>query len=129
MVNLKITYYKAVIEGYRKFPNITFTVNKIDSSEGLKEEYKYHAESDYAFWGPGNPMNPYRHDGYGATIEEAVRSAMNTFITQDGEMLDNSVVFITDAKKDYSSAIFIDGNGKKVSYVDARAKVLENKTF
>lgn len=125
MCNLKITYYKAVIQGYRNFPDITFTINEVNS----REELKYHAESDYAFWGPSNPINPYRHDGYGATIEKAVRNAMNTFITQDVEMLDNSVVFITDAKKDYHSAIFIDGNGKKVSYDDARAIVLENKTF
>lgn len=129
MKDLTITCYKAVIEGYRKFPNITFTVNKVDSGEELKEEYRYHAVSDYAFWGPGNPMNPYRHDGYGATIEEAVSGAMNTFIGQDGELFDNSVVFITGAEKSFNSATFIDGNGKKVSYDEAKKIVFDNKTF
>lgn len=128
MLLLKSTYYTAVIKNYRKFPDLTVTITPILPQDGFQENIKYHAKSDYAIWTPGNPMNPYRHDGIGKDIEEAEKEALKTFY-QDSEYFPNEHVFITKGSDNYKNATFIDGNGHTLSYEEAKKIVTENKNF
>lgn len=73
--------------------------------DNLREDIIYTVESDYGIWIPGNPMNPYRHTGYGKTVEEAISVALSTF-NEDNQLFPNEQVFITDATGDYKNATF-----------------------
>lgn len=121
------TEYKAIINGYRNFPDLTITIKPVHPEDGFNENIMYISESDYAFWTPGNPLNPYRHTGQGKNIEEAARDALNTFTSQDSELFPNDHVFITAAASNYETAIFIDGNGNSHTYQEVQRIIMHNK--
>lgn len=119
---LKFSSFVGVIKGFRKFPDLTFTVIE---TKAVDDEFKYSAASDYAFWYPGNSA-PYRHEGHGKTIEEALHGALNTFLIEPTDKLPDDKVFITKAHAPYQNAEFIDGTGKKCTYEEARKIIMEN---
>jgi hypothetical protein len=125
---IKPTNFKAIVKGYRNFPDLTVTITRVTPEDGLRKDITYTAESDYGIWTPGNPMAPYRHHGYGKTIEDAAEDALKTFL-QDSEKFPNDQVFITPANAPYENAVFIDGNGNKHTYQEARETVYDNKEF
>ena len=118
---LKFSYFVGVIKGFRNFPDLTFTVTK---TKAVDSEFKFSADSDYAFWYPGN-STPYRHEGHGKSIEDALNGALNTFLIEPTDQLSNDKVFITKAHAPYQDAEFIDGTGKKCTYEEAR-KIIKN---
>jgi len=122
--NLTVSHYKAVISGYRNFPDITITAQKVSKDDNFREDIVYTAESDYGIWAPRNPIAPYRHTGYGKTVEEAVSKALSTF-DEDNPSFPNDQVFITKATENYKDATFIDGNGQQVTYDEAKKIVSE----
>ena len=115
-----IKKYVAEVE-YRGFPKITISVE-------LNSDGTYTAQTDQEFWGPGNPIKPYRHLGTPkATTGEAIRDALNTFNSQDNVTYSNDEVFVTGAHEKYEEADFFDGNGKKVSYDDVIKIISQHK--
>ena len=102
---------------YRNFPNITVSVE-------INADGTYTAQTDQEFWGPGNKINPYLHSGTPkADIAEAIKDALNTFTSQDNVIYNNDEVFVTGAHENYEESDFFDGNGKKVSYAEAKQTI------
>ncbi|MCI6545077.1 MAG: hypothetical protein MR494_01550 [Spirochaetia bacterium] len=128
MYLLKPTHYKAVVKNYRNFPDLTVTITPVTPEDELRDDIVYTAESDNVIWTPGNPIAPYRHNGYGKSIEEATENALKTF-SQDSKHFPNDQVFITSAKSDYKNATFIDGNGNEHTYQEAQKIISQNIKF
>lgn len=120
---LVVNHYVAVVKNVRNFPDLTFTITETNANDSA---HKYHAESDYAYWTPENPMAPYRHSGSGQTIEDAVRSALNTFELYPVNQLSDDKVFITKGHAPYQNEQFIDGTGKACSYTQAASIINAN---
>lgn len=117
----EIRMYKIEVQykvQYRNFPPIIISVYK-------DTDNTYTAESSHAFWGPGNTASPYRHKNKhkSATIDKAVNEILTTFTHQDNDSWPNDRVFVTEAIGDFEHADFFDGNGKKVTYDDAKKAI------
>lgn len=126
---INISNYIAVTEKIHNFPDLTITITKRGKEDSnLDEKYLYIAEPDYAIWTPGNSLAPYRHTGYGRTIEEAAKEAVETYESQLFDEYSNDEIFVTKATSPYwDDAPFYDGNGKAYTYNDAREIVSKKK--
>lgn len=126
---INISNYIAVTAKIRNFPDLTITITKREKEDSnLDEKYLYIAEPDYAIWTPGNSLAPYRHTGYGRTIEEAAKEAVETYESQLFDEYSNDEIFVTKATSPYwDDAPFYDGNGKALTYNDAHEIVSKNR--
>ena len=122
MIVVNISNFIAVTDKVRNFPDLTIKITKREKQDNnLDDKYLYIAEPDYAIWTPGNSLAPYRHTGYGSTVEEAAKEAIETYESQLSDVYKNDEIFVTKATSPYwDDAPYYDGNGKAYTYNDAR---------